>query len=80
MGIDLWSWLLAGLGIAQIVMTGRHMRSGWLVGLATSAVWAAFAIATSQYGFLVSAVVFASIHVRNWLAWGAPPEREAVDG
>lgn len=68
--MDLWSYGLAGLGIAQIVLTGQKKRIGWIVGLATSCLWVAFALVTKQYGFLISSTVFGTIHVRNWIAWG----------
>lgn len=69
MSLDLWSWILAALGIAQLIMTGRLMRSGWIVGLITSITWATFALVTGAYGFLVSSAVFASIHIYNWRKW-----------
>lgn len=68
--MDYWSYGLALLGIGQIVLTGRKKRIGWLLGLATSGLWVAYAIIEHQYGFLLSSAVFATIHVRNWLAWG----------
>lgn len=68
--MDFWSYGLALLGIGQIVLTGQKKRIGWLLGLATSCVWVAFALVTKQYGFLISSAVFASIHIRNWIEWG----------
>lgn len=70
--MELWSWALAALGIGQIVLTGQKKRIGWLLGLATSCVWVAFALVEQQYGFLVSSAVFATIHIRNWIKWGKP--------
>lgn len=68
--VDYWSYGLALLGIGQIVLTGKKKRIGWLLGLATSCLWVAFALTTKQYGFLVSSAVFGTIHIRNWIAWG----------
>ena len=67
--MDLWSFILAGLGIAQITLTGKKKRIGWLVGLLTSCIWMVFAIVTQQYGFAISSVIFGYIHIKNWLAW-----------
>jgi len=69
--MSLWSFALAGLGIAQIVLTGRKLRIGWVVGMATSALWFVYGLATEQYGFLISAMVFGMIHYRNWRSWSA---------
>ena len=68
--MSLWSFALAGLGIAQIYLTGKKIRFGWIVGVITSALWFIYGIVTAQYGFLISAVVFGSIHIRNWIDWG----------
>jgi len=67
--MDLWSFILAGLGIAQITLTGKKKRVGWLIGLLTSCIWMVFAIVTQQYGFVVSSIIFGYIHIKNWLAW-----------
>lgn len=68
--MSLWSFALAGLGIAQIWLTGKKIRHGWLVGVLTSVLWFIYGVTTEQYGFLVSAVVFGVIHIKNWQAWG----------
>lgn len=67
---EAWSWALAAGGITQLILTGRMIRAGWLVGLATSIGWAAYAVTTDSWGFLVSAGVFGGVHIRNWIAWG----------
>lgn len=67
--VSLWSFVLAALGIAQIILTGKKIRHGWLVGVLTSILWFIYGVTTQQYGFLISAVVFGVIHLRNWLAW-----------
>lgn len=66
---DLWSWVLAAGGLLQLWLAGRLMRSAWAVGFVTSVLWAVFAVATSSWGFLFSAVVFGFVHVRNWVLW-----------
>lgn len=71
---DLWSWVLAGLGIVQIYLTGKKRRIGWVVGFITSCMWATYAVLFGAWGFLFSAAVFGWIHVKNWLDWGEDKE------
>lgn len=67
-----WSYLLAAGGIAGIWLAGRKDPRGWLLGLAMQALWAAYAVVTGQYGFIVTAVGYGLVYGRNWLAWRAP--------
>lgn len=64
-----WSYLLAAGGIAGIWLAGRKDPRGWLLGLLMQVLWAAYAIVTGQYGFLVTAVGYGLVYGRNWLAW-----------
>jgi hypothetical protein len=70
-GVSLWSFVLAGLGILQIYLTGKKLRIGWIVGLLTSLLWLIFGVVTEQYGFIISAFVFGYFHLKNWVAWRA---------
>jgi len=74
---EAWSYLLATLGMTQIWLTGKRIRAGWIVGVATSVCWVAFATVTKQYGFIISAAFFATLHIRNWFAW--KPQKETND-
>jgi len=71
----LWSYILAGLGVLSIYLTGKKLKSGWLVGLANSGLWIVYGLLTQQYGFLVSAIVFIYVQYRNYAAW-AKEERQ----
>jgi hypothetical protein len=66
---DVWSWVLAGGGLLQLWLAGKRLRVAWVVGFVTSMLWVAFAFATGSWGFLVSGVIFAGVHVRNWILW-----------
>ena len=67
--MSFWSFALAGLGILQIYLTGKKLRIGWVVGIATSVLWFIYGLATTQYGFLISAIVFGAVHYKNWQSW-----------
>ena len=71
----LWSYILAGLGVLSIYLTGKKLKSGWLVGLANSGLWILYGLLTQQYGFLVSAIVFIYVQYKNYVAW-SKEERE----
>jgi len=86
----LWSWTLAAVGIAGLVLAGRRKAVGWGIGLGAQVLWVAYAVATHQWGFIVSALAYAAVYGRNWLAWsreessrgepaeGQEPQAEAV--
>jgi hypothetical protein len=71
----LWSYTLAGLGVVSLYLTGKKLKSGWVVGLANSALWIVYGLVTEQYGFIISAFVFIGVQYKNYLAW-AKEERE----
>jgi nicotinamide riboside transporter PnuC len=63
---ELWSWLLAAGGILGLWLAGSGKPVGWLVGLGMQALWIAFALATAQYGFVVTALAYGAVYLRNW--------------
>lgn len=65
----IWSYILAFGGILQIWLTGKKLKIGWIVGLATSILWLIFGLTTNQYGFIISAVFFGYVHIKNYIAW-----------
>jgi len=71
----LWSYLLAGLGILSIYLTGRKLKSGWAVGLINSALWIAYGLTSEQYGFVISALVFIGVQLKNYLNWSEEERR-----
>lgn len=64
-----WSYLLAAVGVLGLYLAGRRNRWGWFVGLAAQVLWIAYALITTQYGFLVSALAYASVYASNFLKW-----------
>ena len=73
----LWSYALAAVGILGIYLAGRRSWVGWAVGVGAQALWIIYALATSQPGFIVSAVAYAAVYGRNWWRWThelTPPE------
>lgn len=73
----LWSYLLAAVGILGLVLAGRRKAIGWAIGLGAQGLWIAYALATHQFGFIVSALAYGAVYARNWLAWRREPEPAA---
>jgi nicotinamide riboside transporter PnuC len=67
----LWSYVLAGLGILSLYLTGKKMKSGWVVGLINSALWIIYGLTSGQFGFVASAVVFIAVQLKNYLEWSS---------
>lgn len=67
--MDVWSFALAGLGLVQLWLSGSKLRANSVVGGVTSVTWFVYGLQSAQFGFLVSAVVFFGVHVRNWVRW-----------
>lgn len=66
---QLWSWILACVGILGIYLAGRKDPRGWLIGVFAQLLWLAYAISTRQWGFLITAFGYGSIYLKNWIAW-----------
>ena len=71
----IWSYLLAGLGVLSLYLTGKKLKSGWVVGLVNSGLWIVYGLTTEQYGFIVSAFVFIAVQYKNYLAWDREEKR-----
>jgi hypothetical protein len=65
----LWSYGLAAIGILGIYLAGQKKAVGWAVGFGAQLLWIAYAIATDQPGFIVSAVAYGAVYGRNYLRW-----------
>lgn len=65
----LWSWVLTLMGVTCFWLAGRKVWWAWYVGLATQTVWAAYSIATQQWGFLVGCAFYTWVYVTNTVRW-----------
>lgn len=66
---QLWSWLLAAVGITGIWLAGRNNKLGWAIGLGAQVLWLAYAVITRQWGFIVTAFAYGFVYGKNWLRW-----------
>ena len=67
--MELWSWVLAAIGVSGIYFVGRKTVWGWLILLFNEIIWIAYAVITTQYGFIVSAIAYAVVYIRSYLHW-----------
>jgi hypothetical protein len=67
--MELWSWILAAIGVSGIFFVGQKSIWGWLVLLANECLWIVYAITTQQYGFIFAALAYATVYIRSYLHW-----------
>lgn len=60
-----WSALLTAVFLASLVLVSRHNPWGWVLGLLDELLWTVYAILTRQWPFIISAVIYGAICVRN---------------
>lgn len=60
---------MTAVGVFGLFMAGKKVKWAWLVGLGAQFLWVAYALATHQYGFLISAVAYGWVYARNHIAW-----------
>lgn len=65
----LWSYVLTAIGVFGLYMSSRRKAWGFLIGLSAQVLWLAYALATEQYGFLISAFLYGWVYYRNYRAW-----------
>jgi hypothetical protein len=64
-----WSYLLTAVGLLGLWLAGRKSSGGWAVGIGAQALWIVYAVATQQWGFIVSALLYGFVYCRNFITW-----------
>lgn len=67
--MEIWSWVLAAIGVSGIFFVGQKTIWGWLILLANEILWTVYALVTQQYGFIFSAIAYATVYIRSYLHW-----------
>lgn len=65
----MWSWILTAVGVVGLYCAGKKYAFGWLIGLFAQVLWVSYALATDQFGFLVSAFAYGFMYTKNFLLW-----------
>ena len=74
MSDQLWSWLLAVVGVSGIYFVGRKTIWGWIVLFINEVLWIGYALVTEQYGFIFAALAYMAVYVRSYRSWRREPE------
>lgn len=64
-----WSYVLMAVGVFGLYLAGRKSKWGWAVGIAAQILWIAYAIATQQWGFIISAIAYGAVYIKNFVTW-----------
>jgi hypothetical protein len=59
-----WSYVLAAIGVTGLWIAATRPTIGWRFNIAAQIVWLAYAVATRQWGFIVTAVAYGVVYLR----------------
>jgi hypothetical protein len=73
-GAQVWvlalQWTITALGVVYLYLSGRKSwqvrRLGWTVALLTQPIWLGYAIATQQYAFILTSVLYGTVAFLNF--------------
>lgn len=66
---QVWSWLAGGIGLIGFWLSGKKVWWCWYVNVVNQVAWAAFALITGYYAFLVTAAFYFAVFSRNAYLW-----------
>jgi hypothetical protein len=62
-------WVVTIVGLTGFFLAGRKIWWAWYVNLGCQALWVAYAIVSQQYAFIIAAMAYSIIFVKNAIAW-----------
>ena len=74
--MNAWPWILTAVGVTSLYLAGRKVWWAWFVGLGAQILWLVYAIASYQYGFIVSAFAYGWVYAKNAKAWYATKKED----
>lgn len=74
-----WSYILTAVGIAGFILAGRKVWWSWYINIFCQILWFAYAIVTTQYGFIAAAVLYTVVFGRNAYSWTKEHRRKVTD-
>lgn len=76
METQILSYIMVAVGLAGFILAGNKVWWAWYVNLGCQVLWMIYALITSQYAFIISAVFYSVIFFRN--AWKWTKEKDPV--
>lgn len=64
-----WSFALTAVGVLGIYISGKKNYWGWGIGLGAQVLWFIYAIATQQWGFIISCFAYGYVYAKNFRKW-----------
>lgn len=62
-----WAWILTGLQVVALRAAATGRSSGWLLGASVQLPWIAYALVTSQFGFIPGCLISAAVQANGYL-------------
>lgn len=72
-------WIVTLIGLLGFWLAGRKVWWCWYVNIANQLLWAALALTTGQYGFLLGAAFYTFVFGRNAFLWTRDRDRPDPD-
>jgi hypothetical protein len=66
---QIWSWILSFIGIAGFFLAGKKIWWAWYINIANQVLWSTYAIVTEQWGFIIGAIFYFAVFIRNAYLW-----------
>jgi hypothetical protein len=73
-----WSVGLSAIAITNSWLIGNRWTPAWIIAALYQCLWATYAVATAQWGFVASAIIFGTMSVRNYRKWKRLDREEAA--
>jgi len=70
-----WAWILTGIQVVGLRTAASGNASGWLLGASVQFPWIAYALVTSQIGFIPGCVISGAVQARGYLRRHQPASR-----
>jgi nicotinamide riboside transporter PnuC len=77
--VELFSWILATVGIIGVYIAGKKNRWGWALGALYQILWIVYAYFTNQYPFIIVCLVYLVIYIKNFFDWSEEPVPDTIN-
>lgn len=71
-----WSIFLAVIGVTGLYLTTQKNVLGFAIGVGVQILWVVYALATGQYGFILSALAYGAVNIIGLRKWTKDAKEE----